>query len=74
LAINVTPILVEEAREARGLLKLRRGGRGAGHLRRMEMLIVTLLVRAAQLARQAAFLDSLSANRDGRSVLDGGSR
>jgi hypothetical protein len=71
LAMNVTPILVDEAREARGLLKLRRGGRGAGRLRRVEMLVVTLLVRGARLARRAAFLETLANEGDGAVVHDG---
>jgi hypothetical protein len=74
LAVNITPVLAEEAREARTVLKLRRGGLGPGRLARLELLIVTLLVRAARLAREAAFLEELQTDgpQKRRSVSTGG--
>jgi len=58
LAINATPLLVDSARESAGILRIRLSGKGA-FIQRIERLLLVLLIRAEQLAVEAAWLDGL---------------
>lgn len=58
LAVNATPLLADTARETAGILKLR--VRGAWSFpRRLERLVVGLLLRAEGLARETAWQQDL---------------
>lgn len=59
LAVNVAPLLVDTARDAHGQLSLRKQECGVGFFTRMELLATTLLLKAAELAEDASFSDSL---------------
>lgn len=58
LAINATPLLVDSARESAGILRIRLSRKGS-FIQRIERLFLVLLVRAEQLAVEAAWLDGL---------------
>jgi hypothetical protein len=61
LALNMVPVLADDAREAHGALRLRRQQGSPGRFRRLGLISVTLLVRACHLAEEAALDEALTA-------------